>query len=81
MELHPSLVRLAADTVREATPERLNALLRRQRLRETDVIAAGLDDPALIGPGWSSGVHYVQGTLIQPLLNQPVFDWDEVVVG
>jgi EAL domain-containing protein (putative c-di-GMP-specific phosphodiesterase class I)/GGDEF domain-containing protein len=81
MELRPPLVRLAADTVREATPERLNALVRRLRLQEAEVIAAGLDDPALIGPVWASGVRYAQGTLIQPPLAQPVFDWDEVVVG
>lgn len=64
-----------------STPERLNALVRRLREQQTEVIAAGLDDLELIGPVWASGVRYAQGTLIQPPLAQPCFDWDGVVVG
>lgn len=81
MELRPAMVRLANETVRQSKPEHLNVLVGRLRQLGTEIIAAGIDDPALIGPVWSSGIHYVQGTLIQPPLIEPVFDWDEVVVG
>ncbi|WP_295456214.1 EAL domain-containing protein [uncultured Thiodictyon sp.] len=81
-QLQPAMVRLAIDTVRQSKPERLNVLVRRLREKgAAEVIAAGIDDPALIGPVWTSGIDYAQGTLIQPPLVEPVFDWDEVVVG
>ncbi|WP_295388134.1 response regulator [uncultured Thiodictyon sp.] len=80
-DLRPAMVRLAIDTVRQSTPERLNSLVRRLRQQGIEVIAAGIDDPALIGPVRSSGIHYIQGNLIQPSLAEPVFDWNSVVVG
>jgi EAL domain-containing protein (putative c-di-GMP-specific phosphodiesterase class I) len=80
-ELRPAMIRLAIKTVRQSKPDQLKSLVRRLRREGTEVIAAGIDDPALIGPVWTSGIHYAQGALIQPPLAEPVFDWDDVVVG
>jgi EAL domain-containing protein (putative c-di-GMP-specific phosphodiesterase class I) len=76
-ELHPPLVKLAATAATELKPERLSALVQRLIHGGAEVIACGIDSPALVAPIWASGVGYAQGAVIQAPQPKPVFDWGE----
>ncbi len=80
-ELRPALVRLTVEALRDDPQKRLGPFVRRLRQLGVEVVATGIDTPAQIGPVWAGGISYVQGVLIQPPLAEPVFDWDQVVVG
>jgi EAL domain-containing protein (putative c-di-GMP-specific phosphodiesterase class I) len=80
-ELRPPFVKLSSATAHQLTPNRLNELVQRLRRNQAEVIASGIDSPALVTPVWASGVGYAQGAVIQAPLPKPVFEWGEAVAG
>lgn len=80
-ELAPPFVKLSPDTARQLKPTRFTDLVQRLIRQRAEVIASGIDNAALIGPVWASGVGFAQGSVIQAPQAEPVFDWGEEVTG
>ncbi|WP_295432928.1 EAL domain-containing protein [uncultured Thiodictyon sp.] len=80
-EIRPPFVKLAAAMARETKPARLTELVGQLTRGGAEVIASGIDAPALVGAVWASGVRFAQGAAIQAPLPEPVFDLGEVEAG
>ena len=80
-EVRPPFVKLAAAMAGETKPARLSELVGQLTRGGAEVIAAGIDAPALVGRVWASGVRFAQGAAIQAPLPEPVFDLGEVEAG
>ncbi len=74
-------VKLAHALVRRETGARLRLLVQALHQRGARVIAAGIEDPEVIGRIWSSGVDYIQGNFIQFPEDTLCFNFQEGVIG
>jgi EAL domain-containing protein (putative c-di-GMP-specific phosphodiesterase class I) len=74
-------VKLAHELARRETGARLRLLVQALHQRGARVIAAGIEDPEVIGRIWSSGVDYIQGNFIQFPEDTLSFNFQEGVIG
>jgi len=74
-------VKLAHTLARRETGARLRLLVQALHQRGARVIAAGIEDPEVIGRIWSSGVDYIQGNFIQFPEDTLCFNFQEGVIG
>ncbi|WP_295587502.1 EAL domain-containing protein [uncultured Lamprocystis sp.] len=73
--------KLARELASRETGARLRLLVQALHQRGAQVIAAGIEDPAVIGRIWSSGVDYIQGNFIQFPEDTLSFNFQEGVIG
>ena len=74
-------VKLAHALARRESGARLRVLVQALHQRGARVIAAGIEDPEVIGRIWSSGVDYIQGNFIQFPEDTLCFNFQEGVIG
>ncbi len=72
--------KLAHELVSRETGARLRLLVQALHQRGARVIAAGIEDPDVIGRIWSSGVDYIQGNFIQFPEDTLSFNFQEGVI-
>jgi EAL domain-containing protein (putative c-di-GMP-specific phosphodiesterase class I) len=76
-----STAKLAHALASRETGARLRLLVEALHQRGARVIAAGIEDPEVIGRIWSSGVDYIQGNFIQFPEDTLSFNFQEGVIG
>ncbi|WP_295458747.1 EAL domain-containing protein [uncultured Thiodictyon sp.] len=72
-------VRLTREWIREASPDRLQDLVRRVHGHHALVIATGVEGPEAITPLYCAGVDLIQGPYVQPPTETMDFDFAEAV--
>jgi len=73
--------KLAHELASRETVARLRSLVEALHQRGARVIAAGIEDPDVIGRIWSSGVDYIQGNFIQFPEDTLSFNFQDGVIG